>query len=147
NPNESKVASVTLSGFRGVPGRLTVDFCGANGRPQSAIVFGENGSGKSSIVDAVEWACQGKVGRAATKGGPGHPRLLNVAATGCNVDAVLGDGTKLNRRLVRDEDETTRVEGTPTPETLRGAPMSLKRADILRFLDTPPVRRGTLFFD
>ncbi|MCL3861735.1 AAA family ATPase [Actinotalea sp. K2] len=145
-PDALKVASITLDGFRGVPGQLKVNFAGRNGQPQSAIVFGENGSGKSSIVDAVEWACQGKVGRAAVTGGSG-PLLLNVKAGSCSVEAVLADDIHLHRRLLPAEDGAFRVEGTSTPESLRGAPMSLKRSDILRFLDSPAIRRGTLFFD
>ncbi|MFN3152919.1 AAA family ATPase [Bremerella sp.] len=48
-----RIRSVTLNHFRGVPGQTSVEFCRPKTKePSSVIIFGDNGTGKSSIVDA-----------------------------------------------------------------------------------------------
>ena len=42
---------LVMKAFRGVPGELPVDF----GEGRSMAVFGDNGTGKSTIADALEW--------------------------------------------------------------------------------------------
>src|SRR5574337_1718460 len=49
-----KVKKITIENFRGIKLPVTVDF-EKGGKPTSAIVYGRNGTGKSSIVDAWEW--------------------------------------------------------------------------------------------
>lgn len=59
-----RVAGVWFEGIFGAPNEMTIDFTSqSNGKPVSALIFGENGSGKSSIVKAIEWASQGRIGR------------------------------------------------------------------------------------
>ncbi len=120
--SELRVRAVTLEAFRGVPGTLRVEFAGKSRTPVSAIVFGENGSGKSSIVDAVEWACQGKVGRVRPRTSTGGPRVINVSSPSgsCEVTAELSDGTVLTRRLEPDSTAVLRGSGSPIPEALTG---------------------------
>lgn len=48
---------LTLRGFRGVPGEMDVDF----GNGQSLAVYGDNGTGKSTIADALEWYFTGQI--------------------------------------------------------------------------------------
>src|SRR4051812_45422559 len=87
------VAGVEMEAFRGVSGRVFVAF-GPPGRPTSALIFGENGSGKSSLVDAVEWACQGRVARQSPSSAPGVPSVINVATAlaTARVRVTLSDG-------------------------------------------------------
>ncbi|GAA4884658.1 AAA family ATPase [Serinicoccus chungangensis] len=141
-----RVAEVELEGFRGMPGRQRVAF-GDAARPTSALIFGENGSGKSSIVDAVEWACQGRVARQAPSTSPGAPSVVNVAAASATarVRVLLTDGRVVERRAALDAEGTHRIQGDPTPAAFRRVPMSLKRADILKFLGTSPLERAKVF--
>ncbi len=145
--SSARIESVTLEGFRGSPVRLTVSFIGNDGKPSSSILFGENGSGKSSIVDAIEWACQGQVGRSASVKGAGRPALVNFATSSgsCYAEASLSTGHRLWRSGQLGEDEKWGTQGSAVPPVFQKAPMSLKRSDILRFLDTPPVQRGAIF--
>ncbi|MFF5879034.1 AAA family ATPase [Streptomyces californicus] len=144
-----RISSVELNGFRGVPTSLAISFANNNNHPISTIIFGDNGSGKSSIVDAVEWACQGRVARSSAFRGTARPSLINLATPDqeCSVRVRLSSGV-LVQRTARIEDEgAIRVGGDPTPEEFGRVPMMLKRADILRFLDTAPSKRGILFLD
>ncbi|UUU44465.1 AAA family ATPase [Streptomyces sp. NBC_00162] len=145
----TRVHSVELFGFRGVPTSLSVSFEGASGLPSSVLIFGENGSGKSSIVDAIEWACQGRIARSSSFRGSARPALINLAhpARDCSVQVRLSSGAIVRRTASLDPEEALRVGGDPTPEEFGRVPMTLKRADILRFLDTPPAKRGSLFID
>ncbi len=52
-----KVKGMTISGVRGVPS-LRLDFEGKN-----VLIYGENGTGKSSIIDAIEFFFTGAVSR------------------------------------------------------------------------------------
>lgn len=61
------VKKLVISGFRGIPGMLELDFCG-NGNPQSMILYGRNGTGKSSISDGWEWLTTGKIDHLAREG-------------------------------------------------------------------------------
>lgn len=141
--SDVRVASVRLDGFRGVPGIAEI-VLGNGNKPTSAVIFGANGSGKSSIVDAVEWACQGRIGRTPIGRSPASTSVVNLhAPQGCaKVEVILSDDRHLRRRAWGDE-----VRGDTVLECFQRVPMSLKRADILRFLDTSPSHRGTVLLD
>ncbi|WP_158575912.1 AAA family ATPase [Streptomyces corynorhini] len=143
-----RVSKVTAESFRGVPGRLEVSFRNSNGKPSSALIFGDNGSGKSSIVDAIEWACQRAVGRNKSVRANAAPSLVNLAAGGtkCSVEVELSDGSSA-RRWATFNEVGVQVFGDQVPDAFARIPMSLKRADILRFLDTPAIKRGSIFID
>lgn len=53
----TKIVSVKINGLRGVRDNLKLDL-GQN----SLLLFGENGSGKSSITDAIEWFYTNRIG-------------------------------------------------------------------------------------
>ncbi|MFI8793402.1 AAA family ATPase [Streptomyces sp. NPDC055105] len=146
--SQLRVSKVTAESFRGVPGRIEVSFVHVNGRPSSALIFGDNGSGKSSIVDAVEWACQKAVGRNKSLKGNAAPSLANLAAGGakCAVEVELSNGSSVRRWATFNQDGTQIFGGKILRDFAR-IPMSLKRADILRFLDTPAIERGSIFID
>ena len=46
-----------MHAFRGIPGEMTVDF----GDGESIAVYGDNGTGKSTIADALEWYFTGEI--------------------------------------------------------------------------------------
>ena len=48
---------LVMKAFRGVPGELPVDF----GEGRSMAVFGDNGTGKSTIADALVWYFTGQI--------------------------------------------------------------------------------------
>lgn len=148
-----RVAEITVQQFRGGSRPVTVRLTGRNdANPQSALIFGENGTGKSTLVDAVEICLQATVGRGGMVG-PERPALVSLAtdADEASCQVVMADGTVHSQELrwVENKDgvlELVRSRG----DRVAGfdfAPISLKRADILRFLETPAVRRGMVFLD
>lgn len=52
-----RVQRLVMHAFRGVPGEMIVDF----GRGESLAVYGDNGTGKSTIADALEWYFTGEI--------------------------------------------------------------------------------------
>ncbi len=52
-----RLQRLVMHAFRGVPGDMTVDF----GKGESIVVYGDNGTGKSTIADALEWYFTGEI--------------------------------------------------------------------------------------
>jgi hypothetical protein len=55
-----KINKITIENFRGIKSPAIIDFY-KGGRPTSALVYGRNGTGKSSIVDGWEWLINSKI--------------------------------------------------------------------------------------
>jgi hypothetical protein len=61
------VERITIAGFRGIPVPLEISFLeGRN--PKSLILYGRNGTGKSSVTDGWEWLTSGKIAHLAREG-------------------------------------------------------------------------------
>src|SRR6266478_7321295 len=52
-----RIKTITIEGFRGFTTPQTIEVAGKN-----AFIFGVNGQGKSSIVEAIRWALFGSTG-------------------------------------------------------------------------------------
>lgn len=62
-----RIEKVKLNSVRGFPKSsipFSIDFTNTQGRPQSMIILGSNGSGKSSIYNSIEYAFCKKIGEA-----------------------------------------------------------------------------------
>jgi len=55
-----KINKITIENFRGIKSPVNIDFY-KGGRPTSALIYGRNGTGKSSIVDGWEWLNNSKI--------------------------------------------------------------------------------------
>jgi recombinational DNA repair ATPase RecF len=155
NPRESpreeslvRIEAVTLQGFRGAPEPLIVKFR-KNDLPVSAIIFGENGVGKSTIVDAMEFALQGRVGRSMNFDSTLAPSIRSLASTNSDAAASveLNDGAIVKRSVSITHDGRIVAEPRSVRKEFRIAPISIKRSDILRFLDTEALERGAVLLD
>lgn len=71
-----KVKSLEISGFRGIRRNINLDLSSA----KSVLIYGDNGSGKSSIADAFEWFYYDKIEHLSTEeiGTKGVPALRNI---------------------------------------------------------------------
>ena len=148
-PNDLRIATVEVSHLFGIPGSLEVSLLPQRSdQPVSAIILGENGSGKSSISKAIEFAVQGRLNRSSIKIRMPKSRLLNIAqdSNQGSAQVTLSDGTKILRTASWDiDDQSFSIEGPEPPKYLRRAPIVLTRADILEFIDSAPSARGKIF--
>jgi hypothetical protein len=122
---------------------LTIDLeSGLDSKPKSLILFGDNGTGKSSIVDAIQFALQGEIGkeRKLKSGISLHSESLPV------VHIILSDGRKVLRSLI-SEINGVKLSSGNRDKDFYVAPFVLRRSDILRFLNTPDEKRQIIFFD
>lgn len=55
-----KINKITIENFRGIKSPVIVGFY-KGGRPTSALIYGRNGTDKSSIVDGWEWLFNSKI--------------------------------------------------------------------------------------
>src|SRR5690606_7412684 len=60
---------------------------------------------------------------------------------------TLDDGSVVERSLRKNEARRDVATSDPVRPGFRLAPVVIRRADILRFLDTEALSRGTVFFD
>jgi energy-coupling factor transporter ATP-binding protein EcfA2 len=77
-----------MRAFRGVPGEMTVDF----GSGQSVAVYGENGTGKSTIADALEWYFTGQIELLSHEGRQHAVRHLGGDGDGATSVEVVTSG-------------------------------------------------------
>lgn len=61
------IRQITVGGFRGILNPLTLDFVKGN-TTRSMVIYGRNGTGKTSITDAWEWFHTEKIGHLAREG-------------------------------------------------------------------------------
>ncbi|HML92943.1 AAA family ATPase [Methyloceanibacter sp.] len=94
-----RVAAISLSWFRGAAETVTLDVDG-----KSVVVYGQNAAGKSSFVDAVEYAIAGKLGH-QTHEYSGRHQEKGIPNTHTPEDAEtsfairFSEGSELNIRI------------------------------------------------
>jgi AAA domain len=139
-----RISTVLIDNFRGIPGKLTIDFeSGSNNQPKSLILFGDNGTGKSSVVDAIQFAIQGEIGK--------ERKLTSLISLSSKylpvVQITLSDGRIICRSLVSSVDGKIKISNSNRDKDFYVAPFVLRRSDILNFLNTPDEKRQIVFFD
>lgn len=142
------IRQIAASSFRGIPTHLAIDFSdNRDHKARSIILFGDNGSGKSSIVDALEFGVRGRLSRRGFRGQKQKREVRNVLTNRApGVALVLSDGTTVRRGGgVKDSDEPdwkTRV--VPGFEY---SPIVIRRHDVESFWTIPSDMRQDFFFD
>ena len=58
--SDQKIKRIEIEHFRGITNDLSISF-DLKGKAESALIFGDNGSGKSSVIDAIEFITQGSI--------------------------------------------------------------------------------------
>lgn len=149
-PSKRRVARLRIESFRGVPARLEIDLRPRlDADPVSLVLFGDNGSGKSSIADALEFVLRASLLRTLDPDRPikRHARSFAVD-TKPYVELEYEDGTRIGRGAPGKDRHGHEVRRVDQPEPAFGlAPIVLRRADILGFWSLPPERRKLVFFD
>jgi energy-coupling factor transporter ATP-binding protein EcfA2 len=103
-----RLQRLVMNAFRGVPGEMTVDF----GSGQSIVVYGENGTGKSTIADALEWYFTGQIELLTHEGRQHAVRNLRKGKGPETWVEVVTDGTLGGRLTFPDERGPEAFAGT-----------------------------------
>ena len=97
SPVNEKLQRLVMHAFRGIPSEMTVDF----GKGESTVVCGDNGTGKSTIADALEWYFTGDIELLSHEG-----RQHAVRYVGGDGGAHVGGGA--HQRHARREGRVSR---------------------------------------
>ncbi len=84
-----RIQRLVMHAFRGVPGEMTVDF----GKGESIAVYGDNGTGKSTIADALEWYFTGEIEFLSHEGRQHAVRHVGGDDDGATSVEVVTNGT------------------------------------------------------
>jgi DNA repair exonuclease SbcCD ATPase subunit len=131
-----RIERLDISEFRGIPNELSLLFNG-----KSVLLFGENGTGKSSFVDALEKLFTGKIstldGRAQGLSSDRHGTHIRKANPQIKVTFADADSTAY-----------TLIGPNPLPEQVQSYVESarenlyiLRRRQILNFIESQPRER------
>ncbi|MDM3847069.1 MAG: AAA family ATPase [Aphanizomenon gracile PMC638.10] len=140
------ITSIAIENFRGISQQVVLDLVSkSNTQTNSLIIYGDNGTGKSSIVDAIQFALQGNIGR--------ERKMSSCRSYSSNdklpcVEIKLSDLRTITRKFYYDDNR--KIEVSPhlrREESFKISPFVLRRSDILRFINTSDQKRQVVFFD
>lgn len=130
---DRNLKALTIKHLRGSVEPFTLKF--ASGK-KLTIIYGENGTGKSTICDALEFLANGKVGSIEDRGlGKTPPYWVSLGkdSKDISVELVAGDGVcqaKMNKSSV----VVSPTDAAPKTEILR-------RSQILKLIEASPAKR------
>jgi len=130
----AKVHKISLVGFRGATVPVEINF---DTTKPVALIFGENGTGKSTIADAFDFACNGGFGSLEDRSFPGqaksHIPALGQSAQDLKVLLNTSNGT-FTATLNQSGPSVSPTTGCPDARILR-------RSNILQLLNAQPKQR------
>lgn len=145
------VKALALRAFRGVSDTLEVDVSRVGETECTCtIFFGENGSGKSSIVDALEFVLRGRLSRRGVGGQKfrRETKNLTMPSRAPGVAIQLASGEALRRgRLAGAFSDFEEVLTMAPVSGFEWAPIVIRRTDIERFWAVPSEVRQEVFYD
>ena len=126
-----KIISLEIEAFRGISSFCKIDFQQPkdNEKTYGTLLVGDNGSGKSSVIDALEFVTQGTI---QSKADP----INKFTDKKPKIKILLSDNTEYIRS----------IEQHYNIESFKRVPFILRRDNILQFWNTPDDRKQVLFF-
>lgn len=128
-----RIKQLSIACFRGATCPVEFDF--EISKP-AIVIFGENGTGKSTIVDTLDFICNGEIGslkdRSSTRPRE-HLPSLNSDHMDLNVSIIFG-GNTWEAKLDGGSPNITGPEGRPSARILR-------RSKILQVINEQPKQR------
>lgn len=142
-----RISKVEIKSFRGIPEQLTIDFPIKNRKNTSLIIIGDNGSGKSSIIDAIEFCLQGHISQTGDFNDKHKPSIISLSnlIEMPKVKVTLDDGTTFERKVIEDEEQGYLTNQKSPHISFAISPFVLRRNDILRFIDAPDAEKTLVF--
>ena len=104
-----RIQRLVMHAFRGVPGEMTVDF----GKGDSIVVYGDNGTGKSTIADALEWYFTGEIELLSHEGRQHAVRYVGGERDEVTSVEVVTNGTLGGKVVFPDERSVGDIPGHP----------------------------------
>ena len=141
----TSISKISIRGFRGVSRSLSLTLCDAQGEAQSLLLSGDNGCGKSTVVDALEFGLCGHIHGDVTLARSSLPSALSLFdASSSEVSIALSTGETVVRSVRVGSDGSAVFDPTPNP-AFRMLPLVVRRKDILEFWDTPDEHKQVVF--
>src|SRR5262249_13882551 len=147
--NMEKIIEYTIENFRGFVDPVTVELVRtANQPPVSMIVYGDNGSGKSSLADALEFAFRGRLSRRIAEGSKIKREVRNLASPGApGVLIKLTNGKAIRRGGGLAQSGVPDFRRNQIVEGFEFCPLVVRRQDVESFWRIPEGERQMFFFD
>src|SRR5579859_7107644 len=129
---KTKLKQLVLITFRGATGKATVDF---DPEKKVTMIFGENGNGKSSIVDGFSFLCEGKLGSLEDRSGADKDCITSIGGKPGQLSVYLETSNgKWEAHFKGKAIEVKPAQGCPAVRILR-------RSHILSLIDAQPKDR------
>ncbi|GAK97213.1 hypothetical protein JCM19294_1259 [Nonlabens tegetincola] len=149
-----KIKKLEIESFRGIPNKQTFSFENKSGKPISTLIFGDNGSGKSSIIDALEFNLQGKIERSDSIKNQFRASVLslkNHIKKGAKTKSYLENNSCNERNInVSFDEDKQKLKFEKSNKSLHPnfqiAPIALRRNDIISYSTTPVQNKQILFW-
>ncbi len=149
-----KIKNLHITSFRGIPNEQSFNFTDKKGKPISTLIFGDNGSGKSSIIDAIEFNLQGKIERSDSLKNEFrafavslNKPVLNGSKTICTLENNSANERNI---IVTFDKEKDKYKFEKSYQKLHPnfqiAPIALRRNDIISYSNTPVQSKQVLFW-
>ena len=147
-----KIKRLNINSFRGIPNECELSFVDKQGEAISTIIYGTNGSGKSSIVDAIEYCLQGRIERSKELDNALRPSTLNLASNKLkkpSIEITFEDNSTSNRSIYVELDKDSLSyhiinNDEEMNPSFNICPIVLRRNDIISYNMTEEERRQTL---
>ena len=129
------VKSISVSGLRGILSPLELELH-KDGKPVSAIIYGNNGTGKSSITDAWEWVQSGKIDHLARESaGPAAYPHIRAGTKQTYVELSIAGGIGAVRQEFSTAKKPAIVTGDlPALRKTASHPCQIRYSDLSRFV-------------
>lgn len=136
-----RIAKIDIESFRGIPGHCSLDFRDKSGKACSAIIYGGNGCGKSSIIDAIEFNLQARLARKKEIENEKRPSTLSVfyeKYKTAHTTVEFDDASINNRDIDVEFDQLSNkdiinVKPTECHDSFCFSPIVLRRNDIIAY--------------
>jgi energy-coupling factor transporter ATP-binding protein EcfA2 len=138
-----------ISKFRGIISDIDLTFSKPNeNKIGSTLIVGDNGSGKSSIIDAIELLTFGSINRMTSLNSKLIPEVISQFSEKTPFLILeLSNNEIIKRQIIFDSEgkkECQIISGITRKHFFN--PFILRRSDILMFWNTPDVQRQKIFW-
>ena len=146
NMSATKINSFYIKQFRGITDQLLIDFT-MNKTAESVLIFGDNGSGKSSVIDALEYVTRGTIHTSSSvhNGDWLYNSISYNKSQEAFVEINLNTSNVYSATLKKTEDDKKILKKVQILPMFRRAPFILRRQDVLRFWELPNVQKLRIF--